>query len=234
MNIESCYSFVFKGLSSKPYFASSTGDEMPLLAVASANGEYGADLVTDALGGLGKKDGKTDRKDIESAFSQVNSDLLLRGLAASAAGVLINDADLLPFNIGNGRVFLFSDGNLKMHSEDQTEAYSAYRELNDENAAAYDKLRMKRSSLVLTNALGAKESSKPMFYPTQTMQKNDAILLCTERFWHYLSVIEMELDFRKSAGADDWLNMMIRRVLMKADRELDAANFAAIAAIIGE
>ena len=234
MNIDSCYSIVFSGLQPKPYFASSTGDATSLMAVASSNGEYGASLVTDALEALGNNDTKVSQKDLESVFSQVNSDMQLRGLAASAAGVLVNDTDLLPFNIGNARVLLFSDGNLIMHSEDQTEAYMVYRESAVENAAAYDKLRTKRKSLALSDALGSRESSRPVFYPPWNMRKNDAILLCTERFWHYLSVMEMELDFRKAAGADDWLKIMTRRVLMKADRELDMENFAAVAAIVGE
>ena len=130
------------------------------------------------------------------------------------------------------RLILFSRGYQRAHTDDHTEAYEGHFDRNKNAAADYNELRFMVDSHKLSRALGDSENCTVQFYDPVPLQKEDSFLICTECFWRYLSVIEMELDYRKAAGPEEWLKIMARRVLMRANQELDEQNFAAIAAMV--
>lgn len=228
------YSIVYSGLNPEPCYAAATSDETFLWAAASGTGKGAALKAVQSLETLNQKSALLTSADVEAEFQKINPVLQRNGFAVSVAGAFCSSEGLQMFNIGNARAFLFSNGYMTHHTEDHTEAYAAYREMGPGNAANYDNMRTQKSHLTLLKALGLNEEPKAQFYPCVPLEKDTALLVCTECFWRYLNVIEMEVDYRKSAGPEEWLKIMSRRVLMKANKKLDDENFAAVAAMVEE
>lgn len=227
------YSIVYSGLDDRAYFAAATIDSRSVWAAASGNRETAALRLINSLEDLDNAAGAPSVPDVEEIFFRAHSDLLRMDTVVSAAGAFSDGSSLNLFNIGNARAIVFVDGYMVFHTDDHSEAYENDRDLMAGNAAAYDSVRGLNGRLVLTRGLGLPDSAPLQFYPPVPLQKNLAVLICTERFWRYLSVMEMELDYRKAAGPEEWLKIMTRRVLMKAGHELDDGNFAA-AAVMAE
>ena len=62
-------------------------------------------------------------------------------------------------------------------------------------------------------------------------EKGDAFLLCSDGFWDYVYETEMELDLAKSRTPNEWLNYMIKRVLLKT-KGLNNDNFTVIGVMV--
>lgn len=225
------HSFVFKGLSPEPYLAAAANSQS-VWAVASGNLSGAAMTLIHSIEEAAKGFSPLDKKDLETVFNQINPAMQHLNVEVSAAGVYTNDKELFLFNIGNARALVFSNGYLSMHTDDQTEAYEEFQNAEDGTITAYERLRFQQKRLILRNALGSKGNGNPQFYAPIPLQNNISILICTEQFWRYISVIEMELDFRKTEDPKEWLKIMSRRVLMKSNHELDNENFAAVTIMI--
>lgn len=228
MRIDS-YAYIFSGLDSEPYFASATADTSYIWAVASGSGTGAAKTLIHGLEELDLGDTHPDDTAVEKVFAQFHPAVQRLKIAVSAAGFYYNGTYFKVFNTGNARAFVFNNGYLTAHTDDQSDAYRLFKSRRSDSPALYDQIRSMPGRLQLTQALGIGKGGKPVFYGPITPGTNISILLCTEQFWRYLSTIEMELDFHKSADAEDWMRYMIRRVMMKSNQELDHDNFAAAA-----
>lgn len=232
MKIES-YSLGFKGLYPESVSAAAFDNERILTAAAGA-GEAPVIPLIKSIEELSGKGQNLKETDLKTVFTKYHKEYQAKNTLVSAAGIRINDTDAQMFSIGNARCYTFTEGYMTAHTDDHSKAYEDYLKLNEENAAAYDRVRHQKEHLVLRKALGLGSTSEPQFYTSFPLQKDEAFLVCTESFWSYLSVVEMELDYRKSAGPKDWLKVMCRRILMKANKELDDKCFAVAAAIVTE
>ncbi len=233
MKIDS-YSYVFSGLDPEPCYAAATSNRASIWAAADGSEPGAAKNLVQAIDDLAGSAKFTEESALVSVFDGIHPVLQRMKEVVSAAGVYSDGTHLHMFNIGNARAFVFCEGYLTSHTEDHSAAYREYLAKGGENPAAYDRIRSQENRLDLWKVLGFEDDGKPQFYPSVPLRKNMAALVCTEPFWRYLSVIEMELDYRKSAGPEEWLKIMIRRVLMKSDQELDNQNFAALALMTEE
>lgn len=228
------YSFVFQGLDPEPYYAAVTSEGRSLWAAASGNAAGSAMTLAQSLTELDAGSVVKNDSDIENVFLQLQPAMQRMKMEVSAAGAYSDGKNLHLFNLGNARAFLFKDGYVMMHTEDHSEAYRVFQSQGTKCASDYDAIRLSSNRIILTRALGMCGDVRPQFYTPVPLQKNTSILICTEAFWRYLNVIEMELDYRKSAGPEEWLKYLIRRVLMKSNREIDKENFAAAAVMVEE
>jgi len=224
MSIDS-YSYVFGGLDSVPLFSAASSGGGSVFAVAEGTEAGSAETLINRLEELGRTGVSLKESDISSVFEKIHTVLQARNAVVSAAGAFCSENDLHIFNIGNARAIVFKQGYMITHSEDHSEAYRAYKHAADPETA-YDQIRSQTKRQELWKVLGFGKDGKPQFYKALPLEKKMVTLLCTEPFWRYLSVMEMELDYRKSAGPEEWLKIMVRRVLMKANSELDNENFA--------
>ena len=231
MKIDS-YSIVHSGLSDIPEYVAALSDKQNLLAVSSGNRKGASDLVIKSIKNIDLRVPSLIASELETCFEKFHDIFHDADTQVTTAGAIIDGENLYFFNSGNARSFLFSNGYMISHTDDHTVAYDEYRALFYDDMAAYDEMRYKKSRLELTRYLGDAGDCRPQFYPPIRLEKNHALLICTERFWRYLNTTEMELDYRKAAGPEEWLKIMSRRVLMRANRELDEDNFAAVAAMV--
>ena len=219
------YSYVFGGLDSVPLFADASAGKGPVFAVVEGTEAGAAKTLINSLEELGRTGVNLQESDISSVFEKIHPVLQNKNAVVSAAGAFYVENDLHLFNIGNARAVVFRNGYMIMHSEDHSEAYRAYKSSADREAA-YDQIRSQTKRQELWKVLGFGRDGRPQFYKALPLENKMVVLLCTEPFWRYLSVMEMELDYRKSAGPEEWLKIMVRRVLMRANTELDNENFA--------
>jgi serine/threonine protein phosphatase PrpC len=63
-----------------------------------------------------------------------------------------------------------------------------------------------------------------------SIESGDAFLLCSDGFWEYVYEVEMEADLIKSDSPKDWIEYMIKRLLLRVTGNND--NFTAIAGFI--
>ncbi len=226
------FSIVYNGSDPDTVFAAAVTDDLPVLAAADGNKEQAAVNVIRMIGEAASGQSRFTAADLESCLSGAEPVLNEMHAEVSLAGMIFDGPDARVFNIGSARVLRFSAGSVKMHTDDHTEAYEKDFDRDRNAPKEYDELRIRDGSRVLTRALGRPESSGLQFYPSVELQKDDAFIICTESFWRYLNPIEMELDYRKAAGPEEWLRIMTRRVLMKGGKRLDQEYFAAAAVMI--
>ena len=229
----SSYSVVFNGVEPGSEFAAAAENEHSVWAAASGNREQAASKVIRSVEDAAAGREQISKAVLEACFTDLDPVLKEMKAEVSLAGVIINDSGAQVFNIGNARVLRFTKGTLTMHSDDHTGAYGRFFDRNRNDPGEYNELRFREESGILTRVPGERGSFLPQFYPSFEPQPDDALILCTHSFWRYLSIIEMELDYRKSAGPEEWLRIMARRVMMKAGRRIDNEYFA-VTAIMAE
>ncbi len=226
------YSYVFCGLNSEAcYAASVTGFSTWAVGYGKKTGS--AKILMNALE---RADGSGLLSDsqIFDIYDHYHPVFQQMQAYVSAAGYFSDSKNFHLFNIGNARALVFDNGSMVMHTEDHSLAYKSYKEKGYNRNADYDRIRIQEDRLELWKVLGYGNDGKPQFYQLVPMKKNLSLLVCTETFWRYISVIEMELDYRKSAGPEEWVKIMSRRVLMKSNRELDNDNFSVSAVMVEE
>ena len=53
------------------------------------------------------------------------------------------------------------------------------------------------------------------------IEPGDAFLLCSDGFWEYVYETEMEIDLVKSRTAKEWMEYMVKRLLLRPAVERD-------------
>ena len=215
----------------EPVYAAATRNLSSFWAAASGDKRDAADEVISRLSVLAGT-GCPASDEIGACAAQCSASLKKNGARVSMAGISFDGNALNMFNIGNARILLFSRGYAALHSDDHTDAYSLMLISGKQGAGEYDGLRYTDGSRTLLRALGYEGQDKLQFYEPYVPKPDDAFLVCTDSFWRFISVVEMELDYRKAAGPEEWGKIMARRVLMKAGPQLDNENFAVIAAMV--
>ncbi len=229
----SSYSIVFNGDDPDTAFSAASAGNHSFWAAASGNRKQAAAKLIREIEETASGRKHVSKAILESCFKSLDPVLSEIKAEVSLAGVIINDAGTQIFNIGNARVLRFVKGTLTMHTDDHTEAYEIFLDKSRKDPKEFNELRFQDESLTLKRVPGKQGSFLPQFYPSFEPHQDDAMVLCTYSFWRYLSITEMELDYRKSAGPEEWLRIMARRVMMRAGQRIDRENFSA-AAIMAE
>ena len=131
-------------------------------------------------------------------------------------------------NVGDRRFYYFENDCICAQSEDHSvSAVSA--KLGD---IAYEEIRTDPDRNKLIKVLGNAEKLNVKI-PEQefTVEKGDAFLLCSDGFWEYVYESEMEIDLAKSRNPKEWLDYMVKRVLLKT-KGTDNDNFTVIGVMI--
>ncbi|MDR2196451.1 MAG: hypothetical protein LBO07_00590 [Coriobacteriales bacterium] len=113
--------------------------------------------------------------------------------------------------IGDSRVYLFQNGATGLLSPDDSAGYAAY--LRGETD--YEGIRLLDSREVLTASLG--EPSEPVAHEgVARFAPGDALLVCSNGFWEYVFDLEAWIDLQKSDSAEEWLRLMLLRLVERS------------------
>jgi serine/threonine protein phosphatase PrpC len=155
---------------------------------------------------------------------------LLKDMSATVAAVLINRQNRLAVfaHLGDTRIYLFRHAQLHQVTKD----HSLVQQFIDAGYCTPDQLRTHALRSTLFAAVGI-ESETPIeaVSPPVALEVGDALLICTDGFWEWLSDAAMEQAFADAVTVDDWLANMAAAaaVLHRASRkERDNASAIAI------
>lgn len=142
--------------------------------------------------------------------------LQLKGSASTIAALELRGSHCRWANIGDTRLYHFSEMALRRTSIDDTALYRDY--LN--GRLAYADIRLKKERSRLNAALGDGSKARPHEADFE-LSAGDALLLCSDGFWEYVFEEEMLIDLARSETAEDWLQSMLlrcaRRSLFEGD-----------------
>jgi len=141
---------------------------------------------------------------------------------------LLNGNKIRYANVGDSRFYYFRSGRLFAQSEDHSVSAVSVR-LGD---IPYEELRNDPDRNKLIKVLGNSEDLNVKIPQIEfTAEKGDAFLLCSDGFWEHVYETEMETDLAKSSNPKEWLDYMIKRILLKT-KGTDNDNFTAIGVMV--
>lgn len=131
-------------------------------------------------------------------------------------------------HIGDSRLYLFRGGQMAFRTRD----HSVYQSMIDAGYIKPENASAPVQRTVLTGSLGGEEGFTPDIQPVpRGIQEGDAFLLCSDGFWEYLEVSDMEACLMMATSAQDWLDRMEARLLSRKKSGHD--NYSAIAIWFG-
>ena len=163
----------------------------------------------------------------ESVIETQKRLLNLAHMQTTAVVLIAHNDQALWGHIGDTRLYYFHAGSLQK----QTSDHSVPQLLANAGEIDDSEIRCHEDRNILLRSIGSKEVIKPYLEQSPTtLHSGDAFLLCTDGFWEYVFEDEMVEDLKHVTSAQEWLNAMEQRLLVRAPEGND--NFSAIAITI--
>lgn len=129
-------------------------------------------------------------------------------------------------HIGDSRIYYFKSGRIAF----QTKDHSVPQALVNAGYISADQIRFHEDQNRLTHVLGDRNSFRPKVELLDNIKCNDALLLCTDGFWEYITESDMESDLFFSKSPSTWIDIMKKRFIDLT--ELDNDNYSTIAVFV--
>lgn len=190
------------------------GEVASSAAVRYISENYRFDISAEAAGGL-----------LAGADDAVRR--LGDGGKATVAAVFTNNDKIRISNVGDSRVYYFRRGSIFFRTKDHSVCQASV----DMGEMTDDEVRHSPDRSGLLKVLGDAEPLKlPKPYDPIDPQDGDAFLICSDGFWEHIYDTEMEADLLKSGNAREWLEHMLKRILLRSENNGD--NYTAVCGII--
>ena len=178
------------------------------------NGDQAAQIISDAaLAAF--LEGKAPAESCHAAnqkFRDMQFDNVeLRRAGATICAVRIHDGKCEWANVGDSRIYHFSNGRLLHHSEDDTPTYRSF----ERGEIDYEAIREQEGRTGMTVCVGQKETIEP-HEGSFDIVKGDGVLVCTDGLWENVYETEMLIDLIKSYTPKDWAEKMILRATQRS------------------
>lgn len=143
-------------------------------------------------------------------------------MKSTVAAAYVSEEETVLCHVGDSRFYLFRAGRIVAQSRDHSAAQMAVA-LGEITPA---QLRDHADRHILTRALGMGEDLRA---ETLRVSNRDyeALLLCSDGFWAWVSEPELEKTLQASAGAEEWLAAL--RACHARQAPLDCDNHTALA-----
>lgn len=147
----------------------------------------------------------------------------------TTAVVLVSDGQrALWGHIGDSRLYHFRAGRLLF----QTRDHSVPQALADAGDIAAEDIRYHEDRNRLLRAMGNAGKLRPAIETAAVpLHGGDALLLCTDGFWEYVTETEMGIGLAKSTTAQQWLAFLETVILRRAPSTHD--NYTGTAIFVG-
>ncbi len=215
------------------------------IAYKESNGDY-AFVVADGLGahGLGNiaSEGACDivienifQIGMEESIQKVQKTLLeeqdkngLHGkMKTTITVVKINNNHYEQLHLGDSRIYHF--GRMKLL--EQTKDNSVCQKLVTAGIIGQSEVRHHRDRNKLLNVLGMEWNNEtPYTLKKGELHRFEAILMCTDGFWEWITEREMKICLWKSKSAKEWLTMM-EEIVLQGGKGNHMDNYSAIVVI---
>lgn len=145
----------------------------------------------------------------------------------TVAASFISDDFFYYANVGDSRIYYFKKDKLFAQSRDHSVCQAAV----DVGTMTYEEIRTSEDRSRLLKVLGNEgDLNLKKLYDPIIMEDGDAFIICSDGFWEFVYEGEMETDLLKSDTAEEWMNYMLKRQLLRAKNEDD--NYTVICGII--
>lgn len=127
----------------------------------------------------------------------------LQSMSATVAAVLIDTGRCLVTwaHLGDTRVYLFREGRLLHVTKD----HSLVQQFIDAGLVESAEMRTHPQRNLLYAAVGVDGDVPPAIQSAIALQNGDAILICTDGLWEWITEDEMEHCLSHAADVDSWL-----------------------------
>ncbi|HWR31453.1 MAG TPA: protein phosphatase 2C domain-containing protein [Negativicutes bacterium] len=151
-------------------------------------------------------------------------DLGLSGMRTTLVVLACDHENAVWGHVGDSRLYWFRQGKILQ----QTHDHSVPQMLVDAGKISPQEIRGHEDQNRLTRAVGQDGELRPTIVPKLfSIEEGDSVLLCSDGVWTYVLEQEMEADLLVANSADEWLNLMEKRVLARAEGPYD--NYTAVA-----
>lgn len=174
---------------------------------------------------------------LNQSILKANADLIkqqtgyVRNMKTTLAVFISQGAQVHWAHVGDSRIYLVHEGEIFRLTDDHSLTFRKY--LSHE--ITEDQIPRDEDRSYLLRVMGDETRCEPGFgtlgdFGITALSTNDAILLCTDGFWEYLSETEILIDALKSASPQEWVESMLLRALPRFSPEHD--NLTALAAFV--
>ncbi|MGE4278064.1 MAG: PP2C family serine/threonine-protein phosphatase [Magnetospirillum sp.] len=143
--------------------------------------------------------------------------------------LMISDGERLSWAwIGDSRFYAFRDGRVLAQSKD----HSVPQKLVEAGQIRAAEIRNHPDRNRLLRALGSQPQLATAPKASQmTLSPGDALLLCSDGFWEFVTELEMEVDLAKSTSPEQWVSLLEDRLLQRVDesKSTENDNYSAVA-----
>ena len=152
---------------------------------------------------------------IQYVMTEISAcDRSLHGMAATLAGVLINQDKAAVFNIGDSRVYSFKRENLYKLTRD----HSTVQVLFEHGIITEDEMRSHPNKGEVSSALMAGEESPPKVYTDNTaIEDGQILLICCDGVWESLSNEEIRTILLESQNNAETAAIKLRKELLSTE-----------------
>lgn len=200
------------------------------------NGKEAAELCASTLSRLLLECEGINPKTIDLAFQEANETILAEqqqsgchGMKSTAVVLVLDGENVFYAHCGDSRLYAFHDAQLIRVTADHSVSYRKFRA----GELGFDAIGTDEDRSSLLRAMGKVDLAKPdVSSKAERLQKGDAFLLCSDGFWEYLSALELTVDLAKSAGPQQWIELLMERHALRRHPNHD--NYSAIAVMINE
>jgi len=121
-------------------------------------------------------------------------------------------------HVGDSRAYLFRAGKIAYQSQDHSVSQLAVLT----GAIKAEQIRFHEDRNKVLRSLGSECGATPdIRLIHEPMEPGDAVLLCTDGFWEFVTEQEMLLALKRARNAEDWLKRMTQLVRRRAKKDND-------------
>jgi len=164
----------------------------------------------------------------EAVVQKQDDNIALKSMRTTVVFAATDGNKIRYANVGDSRFYYFRSGSILVQSEDHSVAAMSVK-LGD---ITPDEIRSDPDRNKLIKALGNSEKLNVKIPSTEIVpMEGDAFMLCSDGFWEYVHETEMEIDLAKSDSPKEWIDYMVKRILLKTGN-VDNDNFTAVCVMI--
>ena len=147
-------------------------------------------------------------------------------MKTTLALAVISEKSLALLHVGDSRTYLFRAGTIAYQSQDHSVSQLAVLT----GAIKPEQIRFHEDRNKVLRSLGSETGATPdIHWLDEPLLEGDAILLCTDGFWEYVTEREMLRTLQRAKSADDWMKRMTALIRRRAGKDHD--NHSAVAVL---
>ena len=197
-----------------------------------AGGETASRMAVEAVLAAFRQEGSVSPAFIEGCFLQAHQaiqqkaaeDFALSAMRTTLIVLACDQQQAAWGHVGDSRLYWFRNGRIVY----QTKDHSVPQMLVDAGKITPAEIRGHEEQNRLTRAVGQSGTLRATVSAENvSIQSGDAALLCSDGIWTYVLEAELEADWAAASSAAEYLSLLERRVLARANGEYD--NYTAVA-----